>query len=325
MEVRFRRVEWEYKSVFRIAYSSETHARTMLVELQDGALVGRGEAMGVSYHGETVDTMLEQVAGVADAMRRGAGRAEISALLPPGGARNALDCAMWDLEAKRVGRRAWELAGFRSMRPLVTAYTLSVDEPSAMARSAIAAKQCSLLKLKLMGDGDLERVQAVRAARPDVELVVDANQAWSERQLEQLAPRLAKLGVKLIEQPLPVGKDDALAEFASPVPLCADESCQIAQSLSALVGKYQYVNVKLDKTGGLTEALRLARLARAEGLKVMVGCMGGSSLAMAPAFVVAQLSEVVDLDGPLLTKADVPNGIRYIGNEMQVPEFQLWG
>lgn len=325
MQLEWRRVDWEFASVFRIAYKVQTHAQTVQVALREGNQVGRGEALGVSYHGETADTLLEQLAAVASDLRNGLSRVELQDLLPAGGARNAVDCALWDLEAKRAGRRAWELAGMASVHPLVTAYTLSVDTPATMGQAAAAAQRYSLLKLKLAGEGDLERVTAVRQARPDAELIVDANQAWSERQLYELTPRLAELGVKLIEQPLAVGKDDALAGFESPVPLCADESCQTVASLPAVVGKYHYINVKLDKTGGLTEALRLARAARAQGLELMVGCMAGSSLSMAPAFIVGQLCSVVDLDGPLLAKADVPDGIRYEGSRMFMPRVSLWG
>jgi len=207
----------------------------------------------------------------------------------------------------------------------VTAYTLGLDAPEAMAKAAAAASQHSLLKVKMNGEDDLERVVLICEARPDADLIVDANQAWGERQLYDLAPRFADLGVKLIEQPLPVGQDDALAWFSSPVPLCADESFQTIESLLAVIGKYQYVNIKLDKTGGLTEALLAARSAMHEGLKLMVGCMGGSSLSMAPGFVVGQLCDFVDLDGPLLIKSDIPDAIRYEGDRMSVPETALWG
>jgi L-alanine-DL-glutamate epimerase-like enolase superfamily enzyme len=194
-----------------------------------------------------------------------------------------------------------------------------------MSRAAVAARQYPLLKLKLTGDGDLERVAAVRQVRPDAELVVDPNQAWTEQHLYEFTPRLAELGVKLIEQPLPVGKDAVLAGIRSPVPLCADESCQTTESLPSVIGKYQYINIKLDKAGGLTEALRLARAAQAENLKLMAGCMAGSSLAIAPAFIIGQLCSVVDLDFPLLFSSDVPNAIRYEGGRMFAPEESLWG
>jgi L-Ala-D/L-Glu epimerase len=325
MKLRFRRVDWQYASVFRISYRTQTHTHTVQVEIEDGPQVGRGEASGVSYHGETVDGMLDQLAAVARDVANGITRDELQRLLPPGGARNALDCALWDLEAKRAGRRVWDLLEMPAVRPLLTAYTLGLDTPEATGRAAAAVPQYALLKLKLNGEGDLERVAQVREARPDVELIVDANQAWSEQQLRSLAPELATLDVRLIEQPLPMDRDDALKDYRSPVPLCADESCQASESLHEVLDKYQYVNIKLDKTGGLTEAMRLALSARQQGLKLMAGCMGGSSLAMAPAFVVAQLCDVVDLDGPLLATSDMPSGVKYAGSVMGVPDPALWG
>lgn len=325
MQVTFHRVDWEYASTFRIAYRTRTHAETVWVQLERDGLIARGEALGIPYHGETTDVLLDQLASVVNDVRNGATRADLAALLPAGGARNALDCALWDMEAKLAGRRVWELLGLQSVHALNTAYTLGLDAPQAMARAAAAASAYSLLKLKLNGDGDLERVLGVREARPDARLIVDANQAWSEDQLAELAPQFAALGVGLIEQPLPAGKDEMLTRFRSPVPLCADESCQTRESLTALEGKYDFVNVKLDKAGGLTEAWQLARVALRRRLRVMIGCMGGSSLSMAPAFVVGQLCDVVDLDGPLLAKSDVPDAIRYEGSRMLAPQEQLWG
>jgi L-Ala-D/L-Glu epimerase / N-acetyl-D-glutamate racemase len=295
------------------------------VELKEGGLMGRGEALGVFYHGETVDSLLTQLMSVKSELANGISQIDLGKLLPAGGARNAIDCALWDLEAKRAGCRAWELAGLKSVDSLITAYTLSVDTPEKMGRVAAAARQYSLLKLKLTGEGDPERVAAVRKERPDAKIIVDANQAWNERQLDAFAPRLAELGVLLIEQPLPAGSDAVLAAFKSPVPLCADESCQTTESLPSLRGKYQYINIKLDKTGGLTEALRVVQAAQAENLKLMVGCMAGSSLSMAPAFVVGQLCSLVDLDGPLLSASDVPHAIHYEGSRMFAPETSLWG
>ena len=325
MQIRFHRVDWEYASVFRISYRTRTHSQTVVVEVEDDGLIGRGEALGVFYHGETVDVLMEQLASVARRFNGGLSRSDLQRLLPAGGVRNAIDCALWDIESKRRGCRAWELAGLQEVRPLTTAYTLSVDTPEAMAGAAAAASDCSLLKLKLAGDGDLQRVAAVRATRPDAELIVDANQAWTERQLHEFVPLLAKLGVSLIEQPLAIGKDAALADFSSPIPLCADESFQTSQSLQDVLGKYQYVNIKLDKTGGLTEGLCAARLAKEHNLRLMAGCMGGSSLSMAPGFIIGQLCDVVDLDSPLLIKSDVDDAIRYQGSTMFVPEARLWG
>jgi L-alanine-DL-glutamate epimerase-like enolase superfamily enzyme len=325
LHIEFRRVDWPYKTTFRIASREITTAETVWVEATDGAHTARGEGMAIFYHGETIDSLLSQLAAVSGSFTDSVARAELESLLPPGGARNAVDCALWDLEAKRSGRRAWTLAGVERVRPLLTAYTLSVDSPETMGAAATAAARYSLLKLKLSGEGDVERVTAVRQARPDAELIVDANQSWNERQLREFVPALSRLGVKLIEQPLRAGADDALKGFESAVPLCADESCQTTESLPSLAGKYHYINIKLDKTGGLTEALRLARAAQAAGFKLMVGCMGGSSLAMAPAFIVGQLCSVVDLDGPLLAATDVACPIRFDGSYMQPPEVRLWG
>jgi L-Ala-D/L-Glu epimerase len=325
VRLKFCRKDWEFQSVFRISYQAQTHAETVVVEVEDRGLVGRGEAMGISYKGETADSILEQLSAVAKLGHEGFSRTELENVLPPGGARNALDCALWDLEAKQAGRRIWQLLGIDSVRPVVTDYTLGLDEPAAMGRAAAAARQYAMLKIKLNGVRDLERLELIRKARPDVQLMVDANQAWTLRHLGEIVPALVDLGVSLIEQPLPAGRDDGLDGFESPIPLCADESCQTSASLAGLLRKYDYINIKLDKTGGLTEALRLARLASNEGFRLMVGCMGGTSLAMAPAFVIAQLCEIADLDGPLLLRSDVPHSIRYEGSRMHAPEAALWG
>lgn len=325
MQVEFERVNWPLVAPFKTSLHQLTEVETVQVHLRDAEQSGHGEALGVFYHGEGIDSILEQLEAVRSRLLRGITRQDLDGLLPPGGARNAVDCALWDLEAKRAGRRVWELAGIPSTKVLTTAFTLSVDTPATMAERAAAAAKYSLLKLKLDGGEDLERVAAVRSARPDVDLIVDANQAWGERQLRAFTPRLHELGVKLIEQPLPATADASLGDFASPVPLCADESCQTSASVPSVAGKYQYVNIKLDKTGGLTEGLRLAKAAQAQGLKLMVGCMAGSSLSMAPGFVVGQLCSFVDLDGPLLATYDLPRGIRYDGSRMSAPEAALWG
>jgi len=325
MKIEFHRVDWPYTSTFRIAGREQTVANTVWVEVSDGTHTGRGEAAGVHYHGETIDSLWSQLVAVKESLTAGVSRTQLQSLLPPGGARNAVDCALWDLEAKRTGCRAWTLAGIEAVRPLLSDYTLSVDSAEAMAAAATAGRRYSFLKLKLSGEGDIERVSAVRKARPDAELIVDANQSWSERQLREYAPALSRLGVKLIEQPLRAGEDDALVGFDSPIPLCADESCQTTESLPSLSGKYQYINIKLDKAGGLTEALRLARAGQAAGFQLMVGCMGGSSLSIAPAFIIGQLCRVVDLDSPLLSSTDVPDPINYEGSHMQPPGVRLWG
>lgn len=325
MEIEFNKVSWPFTSTFRIAYRAQTCAEAIQVTIRDGPLAGRGEALGVSYRGETIDSMLAQLVDLAESIGPTFCRAHLQDLLPPGGARNAVDCALWDLEAKRAGRRAWELAEIPSVRTLVTAYTLGLGTPESTAKAAAAARQYVMLKLKLDGDDDFERVAAVRRARPDARLIVDANESWKEWHLHNVVPQFAALGVELIEQPLPAGDDDVLANFRSSVPLCADESCHTTLSLRSVLGKYQFINIKLDKTGGLTEALALAREAQAHNLRLMVGCMAGSSLSMAPAYVVGQLCTFADLDGPLLSSADVPHPIRYQGSHMHAPQTALWG
>jgi L-alanine-DL-glutamate epimerase-like enolase superfamily enzyme len=255
----------------------------------------------------------------------GLDRRELQLVMPPGAARNALDCAFWDLDAKRDGVRAADLAGIAAMRPVVTAYTLSLDTPERMGEAAASQRHRPLLKLKLSGDGDVERVRAVREAVPATRLIVDPNEGWRERHLAEVMPTLAELGVVLIEQPLPAGADDALAHVPRPIPVCADEACHTREDLDLLVGKYDAVNIKLDKTGGLTEALALAEAAAARGFKIMVGCMIGSSLAMAPALLVAQCASVVDLDGPLLLASDRSPGLRYDGSTVYPPDPALWG
>lgn len=325
MQIEFHRVDWPYATPFRIAYRVSTVAETVQVHLTDGPHVGRGEALGVSYRGETIGSILAQLGKVKAALSAGMSREDLAVLLPPGGARNAVDCALWDLEAKRMGKRAWELAGFPALERIATDCTIGLDSPEAMAQSAASLRKYPILKLKLDGKGDLERVLAVRSARPDAEIIVDANQAWTETELRELPPRLAEVGVKLIEQPLPAGNDRGLLGHQSAVPLCADESCQTTDSLADLAGKYQYINIKLDKTGGLTEALRLAHEALRRGFRLMVGCMAGSSLSMAPALIVAQLCDFADLDGPLLAVGDISPAIRYEGHWMHPPDKELWG
>jgi len=255
----------------------------------------------------------------------GLDRHELQRAMPPGAARNALDCAFWDLDGKRDDRRVAEMAGLGPMRPLVTAYTLSLDTPERMGEAAAANRDRPLLKLKLTGDGDIERVRAVRRNAPQSRLIVDANEGWNERHLTEVMPALAEFGVELIEQPLPAGADDALARVKRPIPVCADEACHTRDDLDRLDGKYDAVNIKLDKTGGLTEALALADAAASRGFKIMVGCMIGSSLAMAPALLVAQCAAVVDLDGPLLLASDRSPGLRYDGSTVYPPDPALWG
>ena len=255
----------------------------------------------------------------------GLNRDSLQQAMPPGAARNALDAAFWDIEAKRAYCSAADLAGIGPLKPVVTAYTLSLDTPERMGEAAAAQRARPLLKLKLGGDGDLERVAAVRRNAPQARLIVDANEGWNERHLIEVMPRFVDFGVELIEQPLPAGKDDALAGWPHPIPICADESCHVAADLDGLAGKYEAINIKLDKTGGLTAALVLAAAARERGFSIMVGCMIGTSLAMAPAMLVAQQASVVDLDAPLLLASDRNQGLRYEGSFVYPPEPALWG
>ncbi|HEV2676071.1 MAG TPA: N-acetyl-D-Glu racemase DgcA [Aliidongia sp.] len=319
-------VSYPYFEPFRISRGAASVANTVLVILSRDGIVGRGEADGVGYAGETVETMRAEIAQVRAAAEAGElTRQSLQTLLPTGGARNALDCAFWDLEAKQQGISAARLAGFEALRPLKTTITIGIDTPARMAAKAAAFGPGALIKIKLGDRGDLERVEAIRAAAPTAGLIVDANQAWQFADLADLAPRLADLGVTLIEQPVPAKDDEALRGYRGPVPLCADEACDDRSSLPGLAGKYEFINIKLDKSGGLTEGLALARAARAAGFKLMVGCMSGTSLAMAPAFLVGQLCEVVDLDAPLFLQQDVPDGMRYEGNLLHPYSERLWG
>jgi len=320
-----RRESWPLAQPFVISRGSRTTAEVVVVELVAGAHRGRGESVPYARYGETVEGVLTAIEALVPAVAEGLDRAGLQAALPPGAARNAVDAAFWDLEAKTSGKSVSRLAGIEPPRPVVTAYTLSLGEPDAMGRAAAEHAGRPLLKLKLTGEGDLERVRAVRSAAPVSRLIVDANEGWNSEHFERYAPVLAELGVALIEQPMPAGHDDALAEVPHPVPICADESCHTTEDIDALVGKYEVVNVKLDKTGGLTEALSLVRAARARGFRLMVGCMVGTSLAMAPACFLAQDSEFVDLDAPLLLAKDRQPGLRYDGSTLYPPKPALWG
>jgi L-alanine-DL-glutamate epimerase-like enolase superfamily enzyme len=262
---------------------------------------------------------------MASAVADGLDRDALQSRMPPGAARNALDAALWDIEAKETGKPAHRLAGIEPPRALVTAYTLGLDSPEAMGRAAAEEATRPLLKIKLTGEGDLDRVRAIRAAAPHARLIVDANEGWTPQHFERYSGALAELGVALIEQPLPAGQDSALADLPHPIPVCADESCHTREDLTALRGRYEFVNIKLDKTGGLTEALLLADAARAAGFGLMVGCMIGTSLAMAPATLVAQQAEFVDLDAPLLLAHDRQPGLRYDGSTVFPPKPSLWG
>ena len=318
---------WPLAGEFRISRDAKTETRVVVVELvdRDNHIHGRGECVPYPRYGESVASVLEQIAAIGDAVQDGLDREGLAVAMAPGAARNAVDCALWDLEAKRAGCRAWELVGLSAPEGLVSAYTLGLDTPEAMAARAEAIRDLPLLKLKLDGGADIERVRAIRAVAPGPRLIVDANEAWGAEQVEPFARALAALDVSLIEQPLPAGEDAVLAEIGHPVPICADESCHTRADLEALAERYDVVNVKLDKTGGLTEALALARAARGAGLDVMVGCMIATSLAMAPAMLAAVGARFVDLDGPLLLARDREPAIRTHRGTMSPPEEALWG
>ena len=320
-----RREAWAVRGTFVISRGAKRSIEVVVVDITEDGFTGRGECRPYDRYGETPDSVEAQIRSIADKIRSGLGRGELGSRLPPGAARNALDCALWDLEAKRAGRPVWALAGLAEPGPLVTAYTLSLGSPEAMAAAAREACERPLLKLKLGGRDDLQRLQAVRQAAPDARLIVDANEAWTPDELTRLAAPFTQLGVELIEQPLPAGDDEALDGYAGPPLLCADESAHDRASLPGLAGRYGAINVKLDKAGGLTEALALTAAARAAGLKVMVGCMLATSLAMAPAVLLAQAADWVDLDGPLLLADDRAAGLRFDGSRVFPPATALWG
>lgn len=310
---------------FTISRGSRTEIRVVAATLSDGIHTGRGECVPYARYGETVDGVMEAILGAANDLGDGLDRQGLQDRLAPGAARNALDCAFWDLEAKRAGKPVWQLAGLTAPKPIETAFTLSLGAPESMRDAAAKNAERPLLKVKLGTDHDLGRIEAVRAGAPNSRIIVDANEGWTVEQYLTLAPALVRLGVALVEQPLPAGKDDALRQIERVLPVCADESCHDRASLSHLKGKYDAINIKLDKTGGLTEALLMRDAAVAEGFDIMVGCMLGTSLAMAPAFFVAQGAAFADLDGPLLLAADREVPIRYEGSTMQVPDPALWG
>ena len=316
---------WPLKHAFRISRGAKTEALTVTAEIADGPHSGRGEAVPYPRYDETPEGARSAIEGLRRAIEAGLTRPSLQDALPPGAARNALDCALWDLEAKQAGRPAWELAGLAPPQPCVTAVTLSLDTPEGMGRAAARHAAMPLLKLKVTGEGDLDRIRAVRANAPGARLIVDANEGWTAPMLDALLPAFAALGVEMVEQPLPAADDGALAGRRFALPLCADESCHTRADLPRLAGRYRMVNVKLDKTGGLTEALALAAEARAMGLRLMVGCMVGTSLAMAPAALLAGGADYVDLDGPLLLARDRTPGLGYDGAALQPPEPALWG
>jgi L-Ala-D/L-Glu epimerase / N-acetyl-D-glutamate racemase len=321
VQISVSRDVFKLAQVFTISRGSRTEAKVLTARITDGLHQGWGECVPYARYDETLESVEAQIMSVpGDVTRSG-----LYDLLPAGAARNALDCALWDLEAKRAGKRVWELAGLTAPGPEITAYTLSLDTPKKMRTEAAKNAFRPLLKIKLGTPDDMVRLEAVRAGAPNSTIIVDANEGWSAEVYTDLAPHLVRLGVTLVEQPLPAGEDDALLGMNRPVPVCADESCHDRASLPGLRGKYDVVNIKLDKTGGLTEALELRRAALAEGYDVMIGCMVGSSLAMAPATLVAQGMPYVDLDGPLLLAEDRDNALKFDDRGVHPSDASLWG
>lgn len=317
---------WPVAGSFIIARGAKTDVDVVVVEIDDGNHVGRGEATAIYYHGESAQSVVAQAEAMAGRIANGMGRADLLTQMARGAARNAIDCALWDYEAKRAGRPAWALAGLAEPRPLQSAFTISLGTPDRMEADArSAASIYPLLKLKLAGEGDIERVAAVRRGAPDARLIVDANESWTGRDIAAEAAALLPFAVELIEQPVRAGEDALLDGVASPIALCADESCQDRADLARCAGRYAAVNIKLDKAGGLTEALALATEARAAGLDLMVGCMLCTSLGIAPALLVGQHARWIDLDGPLLLAKDREEPVRFVGGLAAPAQPALWG
>jgi L-alanine-DL-glutamate epimerase-like enolase superfamily enzyme len=316
---------WPIAGTFAISRGAKTEAVVVVATLADGQARGRGECVPYARYGESVESVVAALESLRPRLAAGLTREELQEAMPAGAARNALDCAFWDLAAKRSGHPVHRLAGLSAPRALTTAYTISLDSPDAMGNAAAKSAARMLLKVKLGADGDPARIAAVRAAAPRATLIVDVNEGWDEDNLAANLTACAQAGVTLVEQPLPDKRDAVLASIARPLAVCADESAHDRRSLPALAGKYDAVNIKLDKAGGLTEALAMAAEAERRGLTIMAGCMVATSLAMAPATLLAQRARYVDLDGPLLLARDRPYGLRYAGSEVSPPEPALWG
>jgi len=316
---------WPTRTPFRISNNVWNDFPCVVCEIEQDGAVGRGEGLGVYYLDENVESMTAQLEEIVHELVDGASRGHLLELLPPGGARMAADTALWDLEAQLTGRTAWSMAGVGA-DPVETVFTIGLeDTPEQMAHKAVAAADISLFKVKLGNNRPVERIAAIRDARPDVRMVIDVNQGWNFEELQRYAPEMKTLGISMIEQPLPRGDDAELESYEPPLPLCSDESCLHLGELEEAVGRYQMINIKLDKTGGLTHGLELAHAAKEKGLGLMVGCMGGTSLAMAPHHVIAQLCDFVDIDGPLLSRYDRPGGLRYERGIVTLPERAFWG
>ena len=325
MRLTIAEERWPIAGSFTISRGSKTEAHVVTVRLADGGHVGHGECVPYPRYEETVPQVTAALEAARSRIESGITRDEIASILTPHAARNALDCALWDLEAKKTGKPVWQLAGLPEPKPAITAYTLSLDTPEAMGEAAAKAADRPLLKLKLGRDGDAERLKRIRRNAPASRLIVDANEGWTPDNLAQMLAACADVGVELVEQPLPAGNDEALRTISRAVTVCADESAHGLDSLDQLIGKYDAINIKLDKTGGLTPAIALARAAQERGLGIMVGCMLATSLAMAPAFLLTPLADVIDLDGPLLLKQDRVPAIRFDGSLMQPAPPDLWG
>jgi L-Ala-D/L-Glu epimerase len=324
MQIEAREEIWPLKGVFRIARGSRTETRVVVVTIGDGEHTGRGECVPIRRYNQSTESVLADIESIKG--ESALDRQSLQNLLPAGAARNALDCALWDLEAKRSGQRVWERANIRVVEQIETSFTISLDSPDKMGEAARAAAHLPILKLKLGGnDVDLARVQAVCEAAQNVRVLIDANESWSREHYRKIVPTLKELGVGLIEQPFPADRDEILDNLDHPVPVCADESCHTTADLPRLKNRYEMINVKLDKTGGLTEALRLCEHARETGFKLLIGCMVGTSLSMAPARLLASTADYVDLDGALLLAADRPDGLAYENGRIGMPAPQLWG
>jgi L-alanine-DL-glutamate epimerase-like enolase superfamily enzyme len=323
--VRIHVSAWPLGAVFSISRGSKTQAEVIVVDIERDGVTGRGECVPYARYGETIASVKAQLEQTKPWVQAGGERESLAAQLPAGAARNALDCALWDVAAKATGQRVWTLAGIGAPETVVTAYTLSLDTPAAMAKSAATHAARPLLKLKLDRNDPVGRVQAVHEAAPNAQLIVDANEAWQPSDLDKWLPALSDLGVAMVEQPLPAGRDEALVGLSSPIPIGADESCHIAEDVARLRDRYQMVNIKLDKSGGLTEALRVREAALTAELQFMVGCMVGTSLSMAPAMLLTPGARFVDLDGPLLLANDRQPGLTYSGAQVLVPTSDVWG
>ena len=323
-EVTVRQKSWKLSKPFKISRGTQYDAEVIWCEISDGDHTGRGEAAGIIYDAESIESITAEVENVAGKLRDGITREELQHVLPAGGARNAVDCALWDLEAKRSGKTVWEMIGWQP-QPVTTVYTIGMDDLDVIHDDAAAHSDCPILKVKV-GIGDpVEQIAAIRKGAPQSSIVIDANQGWVVADLERYSESLKELGVTMIEQPMLAADDEALRGYESLLPLCADESCSTSADLERLAGLYSMVNIKLDKTGGLTEALALAEQALEMGFDLMVGNMLGSSLGMAPAFVIAQKCKVVDIDGPLLQKEDCDHAMHYENGNVSVFRPELWG